>query len=415
MSRLHSRNAFLHAGRGLILALCTVFLVAGVVAEDAPAKPASVRPEVGKPLGAAQESIKAKNGKEALARLQEADAVANKTAYESYLIERLRGQAASMAGDAGTAARAFENAANSELTKANERAPLLAAAAGQYYVAKNYAKTAELIARYQAAGGNDPAMRSLKTQALYLSGEYAAVATELQAELQGAAGQAPAEDRLQLLANACLKAANKTCYADAMEMLVAHYPKPDYWAAVVYSVATAPGFSERLSLDLARLKLATHTLRLGEEYMEAAQRSLQLGFPAEAKTFVDRGYEAKKLGTGAEAGRHARLRELVQRNLAEDSKTLGQDDSRLAAAKDGIGLFNAGFNHVLHGNADKGLRMLEDGLKKGGIKRLDEARLQLGYAYYLAGRKDQAAQVFRSIRGNDGDAAIARLWLLHLR
>ena len=41
----------------------------------------SLRPEVGKPLQAAQELMKAQKYKEALAKIREADAVSGKTAY----------------------------------------------------------------------------------------------------------------------------------------------------------------------------------------------------------------------------------------------------------------------------------------------------------------------------------------------
>ena len=67
-----------------------------------------MRPDVGKPLQAAQELIKAGKYKEALAKVREADAVGGKNANESYLVERMRIAAASGAGDIDTAAKSFE-------------------------------------------------------------------------------------------------------------------------------------------------------------------------------------------------------------------------------------------------------------------------------------------------------------------
>ena len=66
------------------------------------------RPEVGKPLQAAQEMIKGGKYREALGKVREADAVGGKTAAESNLIERMRLAAASGAGEADTAARSYE-------------------------------------------------------------------------------------------------------------------------------------------------------------------------------------------------------------------------------------------------------------------------------------------------------------------
>ncbi len=92
----------------------------------------TVRPEIGKPIQAAVDLLKSKRGKDALARVHEADTVPNKTPYEAYLVERVRGQAAAAAGDASTAARAFEATAASSATSGAERLQVFAAAAGKY-------------------------------------------------------------------------------------------------------------------------------------------------------------------------------------------------------------------------------------------------------------------------------------------
>jgi len=376
----------------------------------------TVRPEIGKPIQAAVDLLKSKRGKDALARVREADAVPNKTPYEAYLVERVRGQAAAAAGDASTAARAFEATAASSAVSGAERLQFLAAAAGQYYVAKDYGRAAELGARYFKDGGTDRAIRTVYIQALYLGNDFAAAGRELLRDIQAEeqTGKTPAEDKLQLLASVYLKQHDNAGYANALEKLVAFHPKKDYWLAVVHGVGTRSGFSERLALDFARLKLATGTMRTATEYVEAAQLSLQVGFPAEAKKIIEQGYLAGLLGAGPESDRHGRLRDMAARNLAEDKKTLGQDDPQVASAKDGTVLLNAGLNYVLNGRADKGLEMMEQGLRKGGLKRPDDARLHLGYAYHLAGQNQRAIQVLKATQGADGTAALARLWIIHL-
>lgn len=376
----------------------------------------TVRPEIGKPVQAAVEQLKGKRGKDALAKLQEADAVPNKTPYEAYMIERVRGQALAAAGDASSAARSLEATAASSSVSGGERLQFLAAAAGQYYMAKNYAKVAELGARYLKDGGTEKSIRTLYVQALYLSNDFAAAGRELQSQLRAEeqAGRKPPEDQLQLLADVHLKQRDNAGYANALEKLVAYYPKKEYWAAVVHGVGTRPGFSERVALDFARLKLAIGTMRGASEYVEAAQLSIQAGLPSEAKKTIDQGYAAGLLGTGADADRHRRLKDMAAKNMAEDAKTLGQEDAQYGAAADGTALFNAGFNYVLNGNGGKGLEMMEQGLRKGGLKHVEDARLRLGYAYHVAGQNQKAVQVFKKVQGGDGPASLARLWVIHL-
>jgi hypothetical protein len=379
------------------------------------AKPATtVRPEVGKPIQAALDLLKQKRGKDALAKLREVDSVKDKTAYEEFLTEQVRGQTAAAAGEAGVAARAFETVAASPLAPEKEKAQFLAAAAGQYYHAKDYAKSADMAGRYFKAGGNDKAMHNLQVQALYLGNNFALAAKELLIDIQAdeQAGKTPPEMQLQMLSSAYDKQQDKAGYAHALEKLLAYYPKKDYWLAAIYSVTSRNGFPDRLSLDVARLRLATNTMRVADDYVNAAQLALQVGFPAEAKRYIDSGYAAGLLGAGADAERHKRLKDLTAKNLAADLKALGQDDAQVAAAADGKALFNSGLNYVLHGRADKGLGMMESGIGKGGMKHPEDARLQLGYAYHLAGQPQKAVQVLRKIQGSDGVAGLARLWAI---
>lgn len=386
------------------------------LAQEQKARSDTVRPEIGKPIQAAIDLLKKKRGKDALARVGEADAVKDKTPYELYLVERVRGQAAAAAGQASTAARALEMAALLPAAPAEERLPLLGAAASQYYAAKDYGKASEAARRYFKDGGTDRTVRAIYIEALFLGNDLSRATEELLADIRTdeRAGRAPSEQQLQLLANAHFKRGDTAGYSDALEKLVAHYPKRDYWLVVIHGVATRRGFSGRLALDLARLKLATGTMQSAAEYFEATQLSLEAGFPAEATKIIERGYSAGLLGTGADAERHKRLSDLATKSFADDRKTLGQEDARAAASEGGIALFNAGFNYVLHGNLHKGLEMMEQGLRKGGLKRPDDARLHLGYAYHLAGQKQKAIQMFRTVRGADGTAALARLWVAHL-
>lgn len=376
----------------------------------------TVRPAIGKPLQAALDLLKHKRGKEALARVHEADAVPSKTPYETYLVTRVRAQAEAAAGDAAAAARDFEAIAASSAASGGERVQFLAVAAEQYYRAGNYGKSADLGARYFKDGGADKSIRTLYIQALYLGNDFAAAGKALQSQIQSEeqAGKSPSEEQLQLLANVYAKQHDNAAYAGALEQLATYYPKKDYWLALIASVAGRAGFSDRLDLDLARLKLATGTMRTAAEYTEAAQLSILAGLPVEAKKIIDQGYAAGLLGTGPDADRHRRLKEMAAKNLAEDSKTIGQEDADAAAAKDGTAQLNSGLNYVLHGRNEKGLQMMEQGLRKDGLKHPDDARLHLGYAYYLAGQNQKAIHIFKTVHGNDGAGRLARLWIIRL-
>ena len=148
----------------LIASLVTAVVIA-VLAGHSHAQ-SGLRPEVGKPLQAAQDLIKSGKYREALAKVREADAVGGKTANENMTIERMRLAAASGAGDADTAAKAFETVGGS--VGGADKLRMIESIAGTYYRAKEYAKAMQWYQRYFKEGGTSGANRTLLIQTCLL-------------------------------------------------------------------------------------------------------------------------------------------------------------------------------------------------------------------------------------------------------
>ncbi len=55
---------------------------------------------------------------------------------------------------------------------------------------------------------------------------------------------------------------------------------------------------------------------------------------------------------------------------------------------------------------------MEAAIAKGGLDHPDQAQLHLGVAYHVAGEKARAVQAFRAVKGSDGSADLARLWVM---
>lgn len=375
----------------------------------------AARPEIGKILQAAQASLKAGKYSDAMNKLREADAFKDKNAYENDLIDRMQASAALGMGDADLAARNFEPLFSK--MGANDKLKVMEAIAGLYFRNKNYDKAEDWARRYLREGGSNSAMYQLVINSLYLAGNYSAVAKEVGAQIAAIekAGRTPAEDQIVLLANAYQQMKDDGGYAGALEKLLLYYPKKEYWSGLLGRIMRKPGFSDRLGLDVYRLQLATGNLNTGDEYFEMAQLALQAGLPGEAKAVLDAGYAAGKLGVGAEAGRHQRLKDLTLKQLAEDKKTLPQSETEVATARDGIGLVNVGYTYATAGDTDKGIKLMEQGIEKGRLKRPDDALLHLGQVYLKAGDKKKAIETWRKVKGNDGTGDLARLWIVHAK
>lgn len=376
----------------------------------------ALRPDVGKPLQAAQDLIKAGKYKEALAKVREADGVGNKNAHESFMIERMRIAAASGAGDVDTAAKSFEALAGSGKVSAADKARMAESIAGGYYRAKDYARAMQWCQRYFKEGGSSAAMRTLLIQSQYLSGDFAGAARELTGEIQAAekSGTPPAQDRLNLLLNAATQLKDQNTTVFALERLVTYYPRKEYWVDLLSRMQRKPGFSDRLVLDTYRLSLATGSMSAAADYMEMGQLALQAGHVLEAKQVVDKGFAANILGQGPEAERHKRLRDLVARKIDEAKATAAAEEKDALAAKDGNALVAIGFAHAMGGDSAKGIALMQQGIAKGSLKRPEDAKLHLGVAQVMAG--DAKAQAtLRGVGGADGTADLARLWSLYAR
>ncbi|MDO9193540.1 MAG: hypothetical protein Q7U12_11630, partial [Undibacterium sp.] len=205
---------------------------------------------------------------------------------------------------------------------------------------------------------------------------------------------------------------DKAGYASALEKMVAFHGKKEYWVNLLNSVERKPGFSQRLSLDLFRLKMAVGQLTKTSEFMEMSQLSLQDGFPAEAIKIIDQGFKSGALGTGSETARHNRLRDLANKTLSENAKAQAANEAEANKSKDGTGLVNIGYAYVTMGQFDKGIAMMEQGISKDNIKYEDDAKLHLGMAYLQAGKKANAVKLLKSIQGKDATADLARYWLI---
>ena len=393
-----------------IRVLAASLLAAGLMSA---AMAQGIRPEVGRPLQQASDFLKAGKAREALAKAREADAMGGKNPTEQLMIDRMKGAAAQRTGDNGTAIAAFESAMGSGRLSGTEQAQIAESIAFAYSQQKNWGKTTEWANRARAAGGNSASLNQLVAFVQSQSGDYSHIFRDSQSQVNAAeqAGRRPGEDDLLRLADAAKRLNNNGVYSSALEKLVLHYPKKDYWNAHLAGLQRKPGFADRLGLDVMRLKLSNGLITKTDDFMEMAQLALQAGLPVEARSIVDKGYAAGALGTGEHAARHQRLKDLVVKQQAESAAGIAKDAADAAVLKDGNELVKAGTVYASMGQADKAVELIEKGIAKGGLKRPDDAKLRLALALANVPKtRAKGVQMLRNVTGNDGTADVAKLY-----
>ncbi|HYE52659.1 MAG TPA: hypothetical protein VEB20_23895 [Azospirillaceae bacterium] len=379
------------------------------------AKGPALSPEMGKPLQAAQELLKAKKYKEALAEIQKADAAkADKTPYEAFVIAQMRAAAYLPQNDAGNAAKALEAMVDTGQLTPEQTTQQYENLTKLYYQAQNYGKSIESANKYYNAGGTNQDLRVLIAQAYFLQNDFGNAAKSMRAIVQAAekAGRAPTEEQLQLLYTAEERMKNNAGVREAVEKLVQYYPSKDYWGNLLNTVMKGQAFSDRLELDMFRLMYNAGVLSTSADYVNMAQLSLQALLPAEAKTVIEKGMQAGILGQGAEADRHRRLLDKATKDAQADAAGLAQLEKEAEAAGTGPALVRLGEALASHGQYDKAISAMQRGIQKGGLKFPEDSKLRLGVVMLQAGKRADAEKVLKSVKGADGTAELARLWLL---
>ena len=383
----------------------------------APASAPSVRAEVGKPLQAAQDAIKAGNYKEALARLAEAEALTGLTPYEQFITLRLKGPAAFGAGDVALAIASFEAVMASPLLPAADRALISETTLKLLLQQKDYGRALALMKTYLAEGGSNAEVRRLYPQLLSVQGDHAGVLRELSPIVAAdeAAKRITPEETLRMLAASQSALNDMPAYISTLEKLASSTGKPDYWAELTARVARRDGFSdERLRLDLYRLRRAVGGSLSAGELGDMAMRAQQAGLPAEAQALLDEGFASGLLGKDENTAADKKLRETATKAAAQDRATLAESEAGAGKAKDGNAAFNLGLAVSATGAHDKALALMSQGQARGGLRRPDEALLHLGLAQWRAGKIDEALRSFAAAKGGDGAADLAHLWTVYL-
>ncbi len=398
--------------RGLALALALLVASAGRAETEATA-----RPEVARPLQAAQEALKAGKTAEAQARVREAEALPGSSPYEAYLIQRSKGAVAMAAKDYGSALAAFEAVmASTQRMPPAEQAALLQALPGVALRAQQPVAAVRWARRVLKDIGPDRPTQLLLVQALYNQGDFAASLAEALPLLQAdeAAGRKPALELLNLVANCQLKTQDEAGYALTLERLLTHHPKPEYWADLLPRLQRKPGYDAKLDIDLLRLMRRAGALLDADEYIDMAQQLLKAGAPAEALAVLDEG-AAKGVGQGPDAAKHRSLIDSARKQAAADAAQFAADETRARSAADGVPLFRLGLAMVGAGRAETGLALMRAGLDKGSARLGAQARLQLGAALLMNQRRAEAEPLLRGLQAADGTVDLARLWLLLMR
>ena len=249
-----------------------LFRSIGLVLASAPARAASKNtnsPGVAKVLQPAMEMLKSKNYTGALAKVHEAQALADKTPFDQYTIDEFGCAASAGAANYTEAAKFCEAKLNDTAFMPEAEVPALVRSLITInYQLKNYDKTIEFGTRAVKGGFATEETKAVLGQTYYLKGDWKdTLATEnsiVDTEIK--AGQLPKDQQLGLILNSCIKLEDQACQEHALEKFVTYYPKPEYWTFLLQRVRAGTGGNDAVTLQVYRLMVDTDTLKEAGDY-----------------------------------------------------------------------------------------------------------------------------------------------------
>jgi tetratricopeptide (TPR) repeat protein len=416
-----ARISLLLAAIGLNAAPAMLGLAPVQAAEEkkAEAPKDAVRPEIYKLIDPAQTKplLDAKNFTEYQSRIDQVAAMPNLSAYEIFVLNQMRVQLAQASGNQQATVDGLIALIDSGRLPQETKLRFIDVIGGIYYSnLKDYDNAIKWFERYGVESGDKNKQRQLIVRAYFLKNDFASAKTEALKDVEAAkqAGASPTKDTLILLGNVAIKTKDNELYLQTVEELTRYYPTEDYWNDLLNRTRGKKTYNNRLDLDMVRLKAVTVPSKMEpEDYAEQAELANLGGFFTEAKIAMDKGYP-NGIPAGKDKVALQKIKTDANKGAADDAKNI---DSGIAAAqksKDGVGMVNLGYNYVTLGQFDKGIDLMKQGVAKGVSKNPDDAKLRLGYALAMAGKKDESLEVLKPLAaGTDPRADLARYWIMY--
>lgn len=403
-------------GMNLLALTATVILPvdSAVAANDQ-----KVGSKVGKPLQDALTAGQSKQWEQALAKVREADAVADKTPFEQFKVNEIYAWAYINLKKYAEAAGIYEKILASGFLSPAETDQYVKNIAQMYLQTNNSTKAMDYLQRWLKDHPGDADMTAILGQLQFKAGQLKQSLDTFGGLVSSAekTGQKPKEDWLKFMYRVSFQLSGTANTLDKptlaiIEKLVRYYPNESYWTSLLSGLKQQQN-PDSVTFQLDRLMLAVGTLKDAKDFTDMAQLANNFGFPGEGMSVLDLGYSKGILGTGPGKDREERVKASIQKLVDSDKAALPALDKKARAAATGQDDVTLGEAYYGYGRYPEAIEALERGIKKGGLKKPDQAQLALGVTYLRSGQNDKARAAFKQVSTDSELGRIASLWILH--
>lgn len=203
---------------------------------------------------------------------------------------------------------------------------------------------------------------------------------------------------------------NMTAEATAtLRELITYYPKKQYWVQLSFMYSEAN--KEKLQLGAMETAYVQDMLEKDGEYRNMASLFLNAEVPYKASKVLKKGFEEEIVEDNSKnwelyAGALRQAQE-VKDAIPAMEKAASKSDSGDLYARLGNIYLDADQN-------EKAIEAINKGLKRGGVKRPDNANLVLGMAYFNTKQYDNARKAFRAAARDERSKKYATQWMAYM-
>lgn len=197
--------------------------------------------------------------------------------------------------------------------------------------------------------------------------------------------------------------------ARILKILINEFPKRDYYV----QLSGVYGELEKPTEQLGYMQLAYDQgmLDRGQEILNLSQLLMQAEVPYRAAVILDKGFND---GLVERSVRNLRILAQAWQMAAEDQRALGPLGEAAKLSDEGelnIRLAQSYFNLSMYKEAVDAAR---EGLRKGKVKRVDNANVLLGTALFEIDRLNEARSAFQEAQKDDRTAKAAAQWINYI-